>query len=226
MKKSRILVIVSHPDDEILGCGGSIIKLAKSSLIKILFTCKTHDKRNNTKYSDNNQKRQIIAKNVAKYLKIKKPIFLDYPGLKMNRNDITKMAKSIYDQILKFKPDIIFSHCIDDNHHDHRVTAEAVFIATRPSPKIQFIKKIFSMEIPSASEKLFSRKKSFKPNYFIDIKTTYKKKLKILNKFYKKELLPYPNSRSLKSIKNLTEYRGNLVNLKFAEAFEINRIID
>ena len=66
----------------------------------------------------------------CKIFENKKPIFLDYPGLKMNRNDITKMAKSIYDQILKFKPDIIFSHCIDDNHHDHRVTAEAVFIAT------------------------------------------------------------------------------------------------
>ena len=54
----------------------------------------------------------------------------------------------------------------------------------------EFIKNILSMEIPSASEKLFSRKKYFKPNYFIDIETTYKKKLEILSKFYTKELLP------------------------------------
>ena len=56
-------------------------------------------------------------------------------------------------------------------------------------------------------------------------KSTYKKKLELLSKFYTKELLPYPNSRSLRSIKTLTEYRGNLVNLKFAEAFELIRII-
>ena len=102
-------------------------------MIKTVFTCKTHDTRNNIKNSDDNEKRQIIAKKVARYLKIKQPSFLNYPGLKMNRNDTTKMAKSIYEEILKFKPEIIFSHCIDDNHHDHRVTAEAVFIATRPS---------------------------------------------------------------------------------------------
>ena len=82
------------------------------------------------------------------------------------------------------------------------------------------------MEIPSASDKLLSKKKSFNPNYFIDIKKTYKKKLEILNKFYKKELRSYPNSMSLKSIKNQIKYRGNLVNLEFAETFEIIRIID
>ena len=226
MKKTKILVIVAHPDDEILGCGGSIIKFSKKSIIKTVFTCKTHDTRNNIKNSDDNEKRQIIAKKVAKYLKITKPTFLNYPGLKMSRNDTTKMAKSIYDEILKFKPDIIFSHCIDDNHHDHRVTAEAVFIATRPSSKTSYLKKIYSMEIPSASDKLLSKKKSFNPNYFIDIKKTYKKKLEILNKFYKKELRSYPNSMSLKSIKNQIKYRGNLVNLEFAETFEIIRIID
>ena len=124
----------------------------------------------------------------------------------MSRSDITKMAKSIYDEIMKFKPNVIFTHCIDDNHHDHRVTAEAVFIATRPSSNINFISKIFSMEIPSASEKFLSRKKVFKPNYFINIKKTYKKKLTILNKFYKKELRSYPNSRSLKSIKKIHSF--------------------
>ena len=226
MKKKKILIIVAHPDDEILGCGGSIIKFSKNSMIKTVFTCKTHDTRNNIKNSDDNEKRQIIAKKVARYLKIKQPSFLNYPGLKMNRNDTTKMAKSIYEEILKFKPEIIFSHCIDDNHHDHRVTAEAVFIATRPSSKISYLKKIYSMEIPSASDKLFSKKNFFNTNYFIDIKKTYKKKIEILNKFYKKELRSYPNSMSLKSIKNKIRYRGNLVNLEFAETFEINRIID
>ena len=135
MKKKKILIIVAHPDDEILGCGGSIIKFSKNSMIKTVFTCKTHDTRNNIKNSNDNEKRQVIAKKVARYLKIKQPSFLNYPGLKMNRNDTTKMARSIYEEILKFRPDIIFSHCIDDNHHDHRATAEATLIASRPYKK-------------------------------------------------------------------------------------------
>tara|TARA_B100000787_G_C16198899_1_gene303140 strand:- start:4642 stop:5322 length:681 start_codon:yes stop_codon:yes gene_type:complete len=226
MKNKRILLIVAHPDDEILGFGGSIISLAKNAIIKTVFSCRTYDNRNDLKKIDDNSSRQIVAKKVAKYLKIAQPVFLNYPGLSLSRTDTTKMAKSIYEEILKFKPDSIFTHCIDDNHHDHRVTAEATMIATRPSVKINFVKYIFSMEVASASEKLLSKKKTFNPNYFIDVKKTFKKKLEILEKFYKKELRPYPNSRSLQAIKNQMKYRGNAVNLEFAEAFEVIRITE
>ena len=68
------------------------------------------------------------------------------------------MARLLYDKINKFKPDTIFTHCIDDNHHDHRATAEATLIACRPNKKNLFIKKLFSYEIPSASEKLIKKK--------------------------------------------------------------------
>jgi LmbE family N-acetylglucosaminyl deacetylase len=222
---SRILIIVAHPDDEIIGCGGTIEKLKKGAT-KVIFTCKTYDERKDIRKINSYKKRQELAIKVSKYLKICQPEFLDYNGLQLLRSDITKMARSIYDKIIDFRPDIIFTHCIDDNHHDHRATAEAVFIATRPVKAISFLKKIYSFEVASASEKLFKKKRAFNPNYFIDVTKTYKKKLDILKKFYFNELRPYPNFRSIKSIKNQMQYRGNSVNINYAEAFEIIRIVN
>ena len=148
MKKKKILVIVAHPDDEILGCGGSIIKFSKNSIIKTVFTCKTHDTRNNIKNSDDNEKRQIIAKKVAKYLKITKPTFLNYPGLKMSRNDTTKMAKSIYDEILKFKPDIILTE---------RVSHFSSYVIKRKMPLIIFLRGDYWKEVEKENSNASNR---------------------------------------------------------------------
>ena len=225
MIKSKILIIAAHPDDEIIGCGGTILKLKKTSKIKTIFTCKTYDKRLSTKKIIKNKQRQKIAIKVANTLKIDKPFFLNFIGLSLKRVDITKMAKILYNEIIKFKPDTIFTHCIDDNHHDHRATAEATMIACRPNKSISFLKKIYYFEIPSASEKLIKKNRAFNPNFFIDISKTYKKKLLILKKFYKDELKPYPNFLSLKSIENQMKFRGNSINLNAAEAFEIVKLV-
>jgi len=226
MKKSKILIIAAHPDDEIIGCGGAILKLKKKNKIKIIFTCKTYDKRINDKSVKKNNERQKIAKKVSKYLKINDPEFLNFNGLSIRREDITRMSKILYEKIIKFKPDTIFTHCIDDNHHDHRATTEATMIACRPNKNNSFLKKIYSFEIPSASEKLIKKNRAFNPNFFIDINETYKDKIFILKKFYKDELKPYPNFLSLKSIENLIKFRGNSINLKAAEAFEIVKLVE
>ena len=226
MKKSKILIIAAHPDDEIIGCGGAILKLKKKNKIKIIFTCKTYDKRINDKSVKKNNERQKIAKKVSKYLKINDPEFLNFNGLSIRREDITRMSKILYEKIIKFKPDTIFTHCIDDNHHDHRATTEATMIACRPNKNNTFLKKIYSFEIPSASEKLIKKNRAFNPNFFIDINETYKDKIFILKNFYKDELKPYPNFLSLKSIENLIKFRGNSINLKAAEAFEVVKLVE
>ena len=220
----KVLIIVAHPDDEIIGCGGTILKLKKQSKIQVIFTCNTYDKRINQKNIKKYNERQIVAKKVSSFMKINSPVFLKFNGLSLKREDITKMARLIHDKIMKFKPDTIFTHCIDDNHHDHRATAEATLIASRPFNK-KFLKRIYSFEIPSASEKLIKKNRAFNPNFFVDINKTYKQKLKILKKFYKDELKPYPNFLSLKSIENQIKVRGNMVNLNAAEGFEIVRSI-
>lgn len=221
MHFSRILIILAHPDDEIIGCGGTILKFRNKSTIQVIFTCKTYDQRIELKKNNNNEVRQNLAKKTSDYLKIKKPIFLNYNGLFLKREDVTNMSKSIYNQIIKYKPDTIFTHCLDDNHHDHRATAEAVLIATRTNHSTNFIKRLLCCEIPSATDRLIKKNRNFSPIFFIDISKQLNNKIKILKKFYKKELKKYPHLLSIKGIKNLNNFRGNTVNLKSAEAFEV-----
>ena len=73
---------------------------------------------------------------------------------------------------------------------------------------------------------MIKKNRAFNPNLFIDISSTYKNKIKLIKKFYKNELKPYPNFLSLKSIENQIKYRGNSVNLPAAEGFEVVRLID
>jgi LmbE family N-acetylglucosaminyl deacetylase len=220
MHFSKILIILAHPDDEIIGCGGTILKFKKKSEIQLTFTCRTYDHRIE-KNNNNYETRKNLAKGICSYLKINKPIFLNYNGLSLRREDITNMSRSIYNQIIKYKPDTILTHCADDNHHDHRATSEAVLIATRQNHKTNFIKRLLFCEIPSATDRLIKKNKSFNPIFFIDISKQLNSKIKILKKFYKKELKKYPNLLSIKGIRNLNNFRGNAVGFKSAEAFEM-----
>jgi hypothetical protein len=226
--KKKILAIVSHPDDEIIGCGGSLIKHVKQGdTVKVIFTSESEMARNKDlhKVRKSSLLRQKIALNISKILKFEKPIFLNFKNLSLTRQEVTEMNASLKQIIEKYKPSIIYTHTPKDIHHDHRKTFEATIIATKPQNSF-LIKKILTFEIPSSTDCNFSNEiKNFFPNYFVNIKNEINLKIKILKK-YKEEIKSYPNSRSLKGIANLNMYRGNVVSLNFAEAFELIRYVD
>tara|TARA_B100000989_G_C19533104_1_gene471534 strand:+ start:1090 stop:1776 length:687 start_codon:yes stop_codon:yes gene_type:complete len=226
--KKKVLVVVSHPDDEVIGCGGTLIKhVTNGDKVKVIFTSESESAREKNKKLSKKKtlERQKIAEKVSKHLKFEKPIFLNFPNLSLTRKDVTKMNSLIKDTIYKFKPDVIYTHSPYDIHHDHRKTFDATLVAARPS-KINKVCELLTFEIPSASEfSIFPNSKNFNPNIFVNIEKQMQLKKKVLM-FYKNQFNEYPNILSIKSILNLSEYRGNMVNLKFAESFELIRKIN
>ena len=117
------------------------------------------------------------------------------------------------------------THNFSDLNIDHRIISESTLTAFRPEPK-EKLEQFITFEVPSATDfRVLKNKKNFVPNFFVNIENSLKSKIKAI-KIYKDELKPYPHSRSLKGLKNLNKIRGNQCGLKYAEAFEIIRVIE
>ena len=222
MKKGKILIIAAHPDDEILGCGGTISKLKDTNDINVLFMTDGVSARGKNKKEIIKRKKACI--NLFKYLNLPRPIFFNFPDNEMDKISLLKITKKIEGKIKIYKPDTIFTHFSHCLNIDHRLTYEAVITACRPINKLS-VKKILSFEIPSSTDWALFKGKNFQPNYYIDISRHLKKKIDLI-KFYKQELRNYPHSRSIKSIISLANVRGVSCGVKHAEGFYLNRFID
>mgnify|MGYP001295561162 CR=1 FL=1 len=223
MKNNKILIIAAHPDDEILGCGGTIAKLRDDHEINVIFMTNGVSARGKNRKNEIKERKNSTLK-LFKYLSLPKPIFFNFPDNQMDKIPLLKIVKKIEKKIHLIKPITIFTHYSHCLNIDHKKTYEAVITACRPINNIS-VKKILSFEIPSSTDWALHKGKNFHPNYFIDISSTLNEKLKLI-KYYKKELRNYPHSRSLTGIKSLASFRGTSCGVKFAEGFYLNRLIE
>ena len=226
MSKKKILIVVSHPDDEVLGCGGSIARFVKDgNQVAVIFTHEGSTSRyDNKNYKEARLKiksREAMAIKVSKVLKFKILQFGQNQNLDNRNFDILKNTKNLIKLFNKFKPNIVFTHHPDDINEDHKYTFQTVINASRPVTK-HIIEKILLMEIPSSTD--WNIKSNFKPNFFVSIDKFFDKKLKAF-KIYKSENKSFPHSRSLINLDAQSKYRGAQVGLAQAEAFEIYRDI-
>ena len=222
LKKDKIYIVAAHPDDEILGCGGTIIKFREKYDVNVIFMT------NGTSARGKNKKEAVLRKKACldlfKFLKLKKPIFMNFPDNKMDTVPLLKIIQKLEKIIEKNKPKIIFTHYSECLNIDHKITSQAVMTACRPLKNCS-VKKILSFEVLSSTEWAKFNNKSFEPNYFIDISSSFEKKL-IAMKFYKRELRKYPHSRSLKAIESLARFRGISCGDSYAEGFFLNRFVE
>lgn len=223
MKNNKILIIAAHPDDEILGCGGSIAKLKKNNEINTIFMTNGVSARGKHKNKEIIERKNSCLK-LFKYLSLPNPTFFNFPDNQMDKIPLLKIIKKVEKKIRLIKPETILTHYSNCLNIDHKITFEAVITACRPINKLS-VKKILSFEIPSSTDWALYDGKKFQPNYFIDISKHINEKIKLI-KFYKNELRVYPHSRSLKSIKSLASIRGVSCGVKFAEGFVLNRLIE
>ena len=225
MKKKNILVISAHPDDEVLGCGGTIAKLSKKGIkVNVLFISDGVSSRNVDKkqFEKKIKLRRSASKKSCKILGTQPPIFNSFPDNQLDSVPLLSIIKVIEKTIQRYKPNTIFTHYGNDLNIDHKIVCQAVTTACRPQ-KNNSVKTLLFFEVPSSTEwQISSKKKSFTPNWFEDISKTILQKLKSL-KAYKDELRQWPHPRSLKGVKALAQWRGATAGYKAAEAFILGR---
>ena len=226
---SNVIVIAAHPDDEILGCGGTLLKhVAMGDNVFILFISEgvsgrfLNDKFN---FKKEISLRKDMAKKAAILGKFKILDFLGLKNLELDSYPHNYLTNILVENFKKIKPDIVYTHYEHDLNIDHYQTFFSTFVACRPN-KDFCVKKLLSFEIPSSTDwGINNNGRLFNPNYFVDIKKFMSKKKLLLN-CYKSELRKNPHSRSLKNIEALSIVRGGQVGIENAEAFFINKIIN
>jgi LmbE family N-acetylglucosaminyl deacetylase len=222
----KILVIVSHPDDEVLGCGGSICKFARAgqevyiALMSGGIGARYNEIQEIPKDLVETMSRQ--SHSVAQQLGARRLFQYDLPDNRFDTIPLLKIAKIIEELISTLTPGIIITHHGGDLNIDHRKVFQAVMTATRPSGSV-VVRDIYSCEIPSSTDWAFQHiDQIFKPNVFIDITDTLEEKVQAL-KTYETEVREFPHPRSPEAVRVAGQRWGSVSGCNAAEAFELIR---
>jgi LmbE family N-acetylglucosaminyl deacetylase len=224
----KILVVASHPDDEILGAGGTIHKCSThlSSEAKAIILSKGVASRLN---KDNETLQEEIKRNehdikrATSIVGFKEVEVFDLPDNEFDTVSLLSVVKIIEQQINSFEPDMILTHHNYDLNVDHRITSQAVMTASRP---IDNNLQIASFETPSSTEWQFpDNHLSFNPNLFIKLeKDSIEAKMDAIDA-YTGEVRDYPHPRSPLALEVIAKRWGTVIGSPFAEAFRVHRLI-
>lgn len=220
----KIIVISAHPDDEILGCGGTLIKHRENG-DQIDWLITTNISENQGFSKDRVRSRQQEINDVAEKLNINKTYKLDYPTMCLSDESLITMIPKVSDIFNESKPEIIYILNRSDAHSDHLITFKAIMACTK-SFRYPFVKKVLMYECISETEFGAALPENhFLPTYFVDISPYLKEKIKILS-IYKSEMGEHPFPRSNRNIEALATFRGATAGVEFAEAYQILKYID
>lgn len=223
---TNILIISPHPDDEVLGCGGSISKLTemgKNVYVLIITNAnKTLPERYTLEKLNNVRKESLEA---ATILGVKQVIFEDFPAITLNQFPTYIVTERIKKILNEFDIDTLFLPHRGDIHADHKVVFDAAMVAARPVGR-QPVRQILAYETLSETEWAYPfGSEVFIPNYFIMLEEKHLKYKLMAMQSYKSQLREFPSSRSLKALNALAELRGATVGYPYAEAFALIRNI-
>lgn len=205
----NVLIFAPHNDDEVLGAGGTICKLADEGHNVIV--CEVTS---GPKY----KMMQEEAGRAHRCLGVNQSIFLNLPFVRLKSIETVEINKSISDVVNKIKPEMVFVPFIGDMHIDHREVTESVLVAVRPVNN-STVKTIYMYETLSETGwNIPNSERSFMPDTWFDISVYLNKKLDAM-KCYESQIKEYPNPRSIEGIKALSMYRGSTVGVEYAECF-------
>ena len=224
---TTVLAVVAHPDDEVLGCGGTLARHAAAGadvhciIVAEGATSRYPKHDNGTAVSDVSKLRDAAA-NACAALGASLPRMLGLPDNRLDGLDLLDIIKPIEEVISELRPSIIYTHHGGDLSMDHRMTAQATLTACRPVPDSP-VKEIYAFETVSSTEwASMNRDTVFQPQHFVNISANWPAKKAALM-CYASELRAFPHPRSPEAIEALARWRGAAVGIDMAEAFEVVR---
>lgn len=214
------LVVVAHPDDEVLGAGATINKLIKEgnkvAVAIMVSQAAARKDLSNTLSEDERKALYIIG--------VEKTYHANFPNIKMNTVPHLELVQFVEKCIEDWNANAIITHHPSDTNNDHVQTSYAVQAASRLFQRrdnLPDLKELIYMEVPSSTEWSFDTSANrFSPNYFVEIgREGVDLKIKALSA-YKGVMRPYPHPRSSEALAGLAAYRGVQAGCNYAEAFE------
>ncbi|MDE6784687.1 MAG: PIG-L family deacetylase [Ruminococcus sp.] len=218
----NILVIAPHPDDEIIGVGGTIAKrVLAGDCVYVCVVTKGMPPLFNEGFIE--QGRDECRK-ADKLLGVEKTIFLDYPAAMLENVPRHELNESLVNIIQSIKPDEVYIPHRGDMQIDHKMVVDAAMVALRPKYEHK-VSRVYSYETLSETGwDIPNTVNDFIPNVFEDISSTFETKLNAMECF-QSQLAEFPQARSIGAIEALARYRGSLVSFSAAEAFSLIREI-
>lgn len=221
MKKGNVIVIAPHPDDETLGCGGTLLMFKENGYsINWIIITSIFEEQGFLPEKISLRNKEI--EKVCECYGFDEVINMQIPTTKVDEISIGTLISNISEIFNKIKPNIILTPFIKDVHTDHRITTEAVISCTKWF-RYPFIEKILYYETISETDfNIDPTAEKFLPNVYVDIYKYIDRKIEIMN-IYKSEIDEFPFPRSKKAIRSLAYLRGSQSGFEAAEAFQLLR---
>ena len=225
----NVLVVAAHPDDEVLGCGATIARLADEGWsVHVVIVAEGATSRNVMR--DPALHEQELSE-LARCAEVANGILgatsvklLSLPDNRMDGMELLDVVKIVEAEIERHRPAMVLTHHAGDVNVDHRVLHDAVITACRPQPG-HSVKTLLFFEVPSSTEwRPAASGMQFAPDYFYDATNFLDRKLEALNA-YAPEMREFPHPRSIRAVEHLAGWRGATIGCAAAEAFMLGRAI-
>lgn len=206
----KVLVVAAHPDDELLGCGGTLLRHWKEGdLVHAIICCEGESVRNLPERQDN------YIHSAMETLHIQKHTHLALPDQKLDTLSLLDLIQPIERVMEEVKPQIVYTHFGGDSNQDHQLVFDATVIAARPVWRE--LEAVYAFYTVSSTE--WGRTQGFQPDTWVDITDEMDEKLKAFA-CYQSEVKPYPHPRSIEGLRNAAKFWGNQCLMEYAEVFQ------